>query len=414
MAAGKHAKQFALRTLLGALTLSGIVVAQVVPGPPGPPSGPQGPQRNFQAQAQGFGLALSGLTAEQLAAFQEGRTEFLNVETPEGGLGPIFNGRSCVECHGVPAPGGASNISVVRFGHSENGLFDALDAKGGSLLQRFAIDPALRERIPREANVVADRQSTPLFGLGLIEAIPDEAILANAARAKPDGIAGRAAIIDDVVSGKRLVGKFGWKAQQASVLAFSADAYRNEMGITNRFFPTENAPNGNTALLAPYLRNTGPDDVVDASGRGDIDLVADFMRFLGAPPRAAANASARAGETLFANVGCASCHQPLMTTGRNAVAALSEKPVALYSDLLLHDMGALNDGIAQADAGTNEMKTPPLWGLRVTAPYLHDGRAATIDQAIRLHDGEAKRVRDRYAAMPAAQRQQLLDFLNTL
>ena len=403
---------FKSRLLAALLTASGFTIAQIAP-PPGGPAGPPRPQS--VVNAQGFGQPLAGLSAAELSAFNDGREEFLNVETPEGGLGPIFNGRSCVECHGVPTPGGASPINVVRFGRTADGMFDPLDELGGSLLQRFALNPAIRETVPRNANTVVERNSTPLFGLGLIEAIPDAAILANAARGKADGIRGRAALIVDVVSGETRVGRFGWKAQQASVLAFSADAYNNEMGITNRFFPHENAPNGNTAAIARFLRADGElDDVVDANGRGDIDLVADYMRLLAAPPRLAMSVSAAQGQQVFANIGCAACHTPSMTTGRNAVAALSVKTVGLYSDLLLHDMGSLNDGIAQAGARANEMKTPPLWGLRVTAPYLHDGRAPTVDQAIRAHDGEARIVRDRYGALSPVQRQQLLDFLNTL
>jgi CxxC motif-containing protein (DUF1111 family) len=379
------------------VAVSGVVSAQVVPRLPA------------------FGGALPGLDAAQLEAFNDGRADFLNAETPESGLGPIFNGRSCVECHNVPGPGGSSPTNVVRFGRVTGGIFDPLESLGGSLLQRFALDPSARERVPPEANVVAERQSTPLFGLGLIEAIPDAAITANANRAKPDGIAGRAAMIVDVATGERRVGRFGWKAQQATLLAFAGDAYRNELGITNRFFPTENAPNGNQALLAAFDTAADPEDDVDpATGRGDVDALEDFMRLLAPPPRAQATASSRAGEGLFQAINCTGCHTPTLVTGPNRIAALDRKAVALYSDLLLHDMGALGDGIAQADAGMREMKTPPLWGLRASAPYLHDGRAVTIEQAVRQHDGEARRVRERFEALNPAQRRQLLDFLGTL
>jgi CxxC motif-containing protein (DUF1111 family) len=395
------------KLLVAVLAMSGVVLAQVAP----PPQAPRQPG----PLAAGFGQPLAGLSEAELGLFREGRAEFTRVETVEGGLGPIFNGRSCVQCHGVPAVGGGSPVTVTRFGRTVNGVFDPLESRGGSLLQRFAVDPAVLEVLPAEANVIVQRESTPLFGLGLIEAIPDAAILAAAARAKPDGVRGRAATVVDVASGERRIGRFGWKAQQATLLTFSGDAYRNEMGITNRFFPTENAPNGNERLLAAFNRVVDPEDEVDPqTERGDVDVLADFMRFLAAPPRLAMNASARSGEALFTQIGCATCHTPAMTTGRHAVAALNERVVNLYSDLLLHDMGALNDGIAQADARANEMKTPPLWGLRVSAPYLHDGRAATVDQAIRMHDGEARRSRDRYNGLTAQMRQQLLDFLNTI
>jgi CxxC motif-containing protein (DUF1111 family) len=401
-----------LRVLIAALLTSSAVLAQVRPPPGGPPQGPQGPQPPAPPAQQGFGQPLLGLTNAELATFREGRAAFLEAERPEDGLGPIFNGRSCVQCHGVPAAGGSSPINVTRFGRVENGVFDPLTGLGGSLLQRFSIDPVPREVIPREANVVAERESTALFGLGLIEAIPDAAILANAATSKPDGIRGRAAMIGDVTNGQIRVGRFGWKAQHATLLAFSADAYLNEMGITNRFFPIENAPNGNRAALAGNDPIADPED--PAVGRGDTDALADFMRFLAAPAPIALTASAQIGQTLFASTGCATCHTQSYTTGANSIAALSNKRVDLYSDLLLHDMGTLGDGIAQAAAGMREMRTPPLWGLRASAPYLHDGRASTIDQAIRLHEGEAAIVRNRYLGLTAAQRRQLLDFLGSL
>lgn len=386
-------------------------LAQLGP-PPGPPGPPAAPVVNTLA---GFGAPLPGLTRPQIEAFNAGLAEFVAVETPEGGLGPIFNGRSCVECHSAGAVGGASSVLVTRFGRMVDGQFDPLESQGGSLLQRFAINPQLREIIPHEANVIAQRQSTPLFGLGLIEAIPDSAILANALAVKADGVKGRAAIVTDITTGQPRVGRLGWKAQQATLLAFSADAYLNELGITNRFFPKENAPNGNEELLARFKTTPDPEDEIDpVTGKGDIDVVADFMRFLAPPPRAAITPQAAAGEALFLQSGCAVCHTPALRTGPNPVAALDRKTVNLYSDLLLHDMGTLNDGIAQADAGAREMKTPPLWGLRASAPYLHDGRATTVDAAIRAHDGEGAASRERYVRLPNALRQQLLAFLGTL
>ncbi len=387
------------------------------PNPPRPPADTRpAPDRHHSpviSQTR-FGDPLSGLTAAQLAAFAAGREEFENVETPEGGLGPIFNNVSCVSCHAAGATGGGSAITVTRFGKLTNGVFDPMNEQGGSLLQSSAIDPAVQEVVPADANVIAHRQSTPLFGIGLIEAISDADILRNAARPAVDGISGRAAQIVDAATGQTRVGRFGWKAQQASLLTFAGDAYLNEMGITSRLFPTENAPNGNTALLAQYDAYADPEDTVDATGRGDIDAAADFMRLLAPPPVVLATQSANAGRTVFFQLGCANCHTPSMNTGPNAIAALSMKNVPLYSDLLLHDMGSLGDGIAQSAAGMYEMRTAPLWGLRVSGPYLHDGRAATVDAAIRAHDGEGKNARVRYENLPRAPRQQLLDFLNTI
>jgi CxxC motif-containing protein (DUF1111 family) len=370
---------------------------------------------SVQPDGTQFGDPLPRLSAAQLEMFAAGKDEFLNVEDAEGGLGPIFNNSSCVSCHSVPAVGGSSAVMVTRFGLQSGSRFDPLTAIGGSLLQSAAIDPAAQEIVPAVANVIAKRNSTPLFGLGLIEAIPDAAILQNAARPQPDGIRGIPAEVDDVAGGGKRIGRFGWKAQLATLLDFAGDAYLNEMGVTSRVFPHENAPNGNAALLERFDLVADPEDTIDpATGKSDIDLAADYMRLLAPPTRLPASANARLGEFLFAVNGCASCHTPGMTTGPNAIAALDRKQVMLYSDLLLHDMGSLGDGIAQGFARPREMKTAPLWGVRSSAPYLHDGRAATVDAAIRGHEGEGSRSRDRYVRLPTAQRSQILEFLNTL
>ena len=159
-----------------------------------------------------IGDPLPGLTAAQLAAFTDGKDDFETSETVAGGLGPIFNRDSCVACHSGPATGGSSSISVTRFANISNGTFDGLESLGGTLLQDHAIDPAVAESVPPEANHTSFRNSTPLFGLGLIEAIPDRAILDNARRTSGDGVKGRASMVTDIVSGKTMVGKFGWKA----------------------------------------------------------------------------------------------------------------------------------------------------------------------------------------------------------
>lgn len=362
-----------------------------------------------------FGAPLPGLTPEQVTAFMTGLNAFTVVENGGSGLGPIFNNRSCVSCHGQPAIGGGSGIRVTRFGQTTNGVFNALESLGGSLLQQNAIDPLVREIVPAQATTVALRQSTPMFGIGLIEAIPDETILANVEQQSSLGLNGVPALVTDAAGGGTRVGRFGWKAQVATVLTFSGDAYVNEMGITNRLFPQENAPNGNAALLAQFDRVRDPEDRIDpVSGKGVIDVVADFMRFLGPPPTLQFTPSALQGRTVFEQTGCAGCHKPQMMTGPSSVQALSFKEVNLYSDLLLHDMGSLGDGIVQGTAGARDMKTAPLWGLRASPPYLHDGRAPSIDQAIQAHDGEALLSRNRYRALNATQRQQLLDFLNSI
>jgi CxxC motif-containing protein (DUF1111 family) len=227
-------------------------------------------------------------------------------------------------------------------------------------------------------------------------------------------VRGRAAVVTDVASGKSRVGRFGWKAQQATLLSFAGDAYLNEMGVTNRFFPTENAPNGQQALLAIWDQVPDVEDAVGPDGTSDIDHAADFMRFLAPPAPLRMTASALAGGRVFGRINCSACHTPVLLTGASPVAALAHKPVPLYSDLLLHDMGTLGDGIEQGPAKMTEMRTAPLWGLRARGPFLHDGRAATVDAAIRAHEGQGAASRKRYQALGAGERQQLLDFLGSI
>jgi len=409
------------------VSLAAAVAAGVSPVPPPPPAkpvpasllpvvAPEPPPPGLAvAKAGKFALPLAGLSSAQAAEFAAGKTEFLNVETVAGGLGPIFNDVSCVACHFEGGAGGASRTFVTRFGRVTNGVFDPLVELGGPLLQRRAIAPAYLEVVPREANVVARRITTPLFGAGLIEAIPDSVIASYASVVKPDGIKGRAASVIDPVTSASRVGRFGWKAQHATLDGFAADAYLNEMGVTSRYFPQENAPNGKRALLTVADKVLDPEDALAAGAeKSDLNLAADYMRLLAPVPRLAPTTVIKSGEAVFAQVGCAVCHVPSMKTGTSPVAALANQTVNLYSDLLLHDMGALGDGIVQAPATAREMRTSPLWGLRLRSLYLHDGRASTVELAIMAHDGEARAVRDRYAKLPAASRLALSAFLNSL
>lgn len=404
--------------LLVALFAAGHLVAQMA-GSPFTPRPKLRPLLSAGSQAIGkppqWGGPLADLSAQEQQAFNNGLEEFRSVETPAGGLGPIFNERSCAACHVAGGLGGAGTITVTRFGRWVNGKYDAMEALGGSLLQAKAIDPEVQEHVPATANVLARRLTTPLFGAGLIEAIDDEDILQNARRRQPDRVSGRAALVVDVASGKLRVGRFGWKAQQATLLAFAGDAYLNEMGITNRFFPVENAPNGDQALLQKWDRVPDIEDAVDpATGMSDVDRAADFMRLLAPPVPLRMTTSTLAGRRIFDRIACAACHLPTMNTGKHPVQALAHRVVPLHSDLLLHYMGKLGDGIVQADAKAQEMRTAPLWGLRARGPFLHDGRAKTVDEAIRAHDGEAAASRDRYEALSAAERRQLLDYLGSI
>jgi CxxC motif-containing protein (DUF1111 family) len=369
-------------------------------------------------RAPQFGDALPGLSKTQLADFQDGLSDFVEVEAVADGLGPVFNGRACAECHSVPVVGGGSERIETRFGTITNGTFDPMTSFGGSLIQDHAIGPSdasgihqfVAETVPASATIVAHRRTTPLFGLGLVDAVPDSDFIALAATEalRNDGTAGKVSMVTDLVHGGTSVGKFGWKAQNPNLLQFAADAYLNEMGITSPLFPNENCPGGDCSLLA-YNPAPGLND----SGAGPISS-ANFMTMLEAPPRSKTSGDTVTGEKIFNSIGCVSCHVSTLKTGSSGIAALRQRPFHPYSDFLLHDMGSLGDGISQGVASGREMRTAPLWGLRVITRLLHDGRATTIEQAILAHDGQGRGSRDRFAALDAKSKAKLLAFLNSL
>ena len=367
------------------------------------------------ARPQRFGDPLPGLPRELLAEFAVGQDAFTEKEEATEGLGPVFNERSCVACHKSPATGGDSTIVETRFGTTTGGTFDPMTAHGGSLLQEHGIDRrggCGGETVPPNATIVAKRKTTPLFGLGLVEAVPDATLLALAGRQRATNadVAGKPHVVTDVASGQRRVGRFGWKAQVATLLTFSADAYLNEMGFTSPMFPVENAPNGDAELLARCDANaTTLDDDGD-----DVEAFAAFMRLLAPPPRGRIAADVEIGEQIFARIGCAICHEPSLTTGPHEVAALDRVTFQPFSDFLLHDMGSLGDGIHQGEATGREMRTAPLWGLRARETFLHDGRARTVQSAIRAHDGQGRAARDAFERLDALDTRKLLAFLKSL
>jgi len=357
---------------------------------------------------------LPGLTPAQLVDFNAGLDEFEEVDTVEEGLGPVFNGKSCAECHAVPSTGGSEpNVGVARetrISRIFNGRFDPLDGsvsvdRGGQLLQQRAIAvegcTLAGEVVPPEATLVSSRNSTPLFGLGLMEAIPESTILGN------QGNGGRPNYVSNPDTGTTALGRFGWKAQVATVHQFAGDAYLNELGITNPSFPHENRPQGQP--IQP-----GCDTVLDPEDDGEnVTAFTDFMRFLAPVPRGPITLQVQRGEKVFSEIGCASCHVPRMMTGPNSVAALSKKPVELFSDLLLHDIGT-GDGIKQGTATGNDFRTAPLWGLSRRDRFMHDAKSNKIDDAIRRHDGEAKDARDGFVGMTQSDYDALSAFLGSL
>jgi len=378
-----------------------------------------------------LGRPIDGLSFSEHKLFRDGKEAFEEEEAESDGLGPIFNSTGCAICHSTPVVGGSSPINETRGQKLAGGRL--FELPGGSLFQTDAINAGCRENVPLEANVIAPRQTTPLFGMGLIEAIPDfqiEAYRFLQARLHPEQ-AGRAGRVTDVASGFQRVGRFGWKNQQATLQAFSADAYLNEMGITSKLFPTENPPNGDLTKLKLCDKHPDPEDEDD-----DVTLFTNFMRLLGPPPRDSnlsrldasvdsfdggpdrtafsrdSDRGAARGERVFQAIGCAVCHHAGYVT-RSRIGALDGKRVGAYSDFLLHDIGT-GDGIAQADARANELRTTPLWGLSQSAPYLHDGSAATVRDAIKRHGNQAAAARKAFDALPFDLQSSLLDFLDAI
>ncbi len=370
-----------------------------------------------------MGEPLKGLTTEQVARFNAGAVAFERVFTPAEGLGPIFNQNSCGQCHNDGASGGAGATTVVRFGQASKGGFDPLAELGGSLLQSQAIGDECAEFIPEEANVTGLRVTPPTFGAGLVETISGSVILEYANNPPPgvNGLAHMVGAFEDPVGSPLRVGRFGWKAQVATMLTFSGDATLNEMGITNRFLPIENAPNGDLDLLAQCDTVSDPEDGPDPEGFDFIDRVTDFQRFSAQPPQTPK--SGMRGEAVFTDIGCANCHRPQYVTGSAPEPALSGRVIRPYSDFLLHNMGTLSDGIKQGDAPPTHMRTPALWGLRVRDPLLHDASVAggsfeeRMRQVIARH-GEpgsaATFAADNFIGLALADQSDLIAFLDSL
>jgi len=364
-----------------------------------------------------LGTPLPGLTPVEFEEFRLGLDDFLEVEASEEGLGPAFNGTSCAVCHSIPTIGGAGTMAELRAGRrNASGEFETLDASGDTLFHMFSVPGhGCQPVLPEDTNVFARRVPIPLFGAGLVEAIPDETLraLEDPDDRNRDGVSGRAALIIDVASGERRVGRFGWKAQHATLLTFGADAYRNEMGITNDLFPHESAfgiPADRMRVCDPF---PDPEDIRDPrTRRRGIDNFASFMRFLAPVEREGLNDHVQVGEQVFAAIGCSTCHVPTLETGPSSNPLFNRRTVALFSDLLLHDVGT-GDGIKQGAAEPNEIRTPALWGLRLRRPLLHDG-SATLDEAIRRHAQEAELARRGFERLSDVDRAALLAFLRSL
>jgi CxxC motif-containing protein (DUF1111 family) len=416
--------------------------------------------------APGAGGPIDALNASELAAFDAGKADFASTEAIREGLGPTMNLDSCSGCHAQPAIGGTSpatnpQVAFASRRGAANTLPSFIRADGPVREARFiknadgtpdggvhAIFTIVGRNDASGCDIrqpdfavqvgngnVSFRIPTPLFGAGLIEQIPDSTILENAgadaALKLPLGIRGRANII---VSGRTVSGqanlngndgtvaRFGWKAQNKSLLLFSGEAYNVEMGITNELFQSER----DESVGCQFSRV--PNDVVNTAATAPLDALmaiekfAIFQRFL-APPIASEDTpggadSIQKGRNKFNQIGCGLCHTPTLRTGRSTVVALRTTPAKLFSDLLVHDMGAgLADGVSQGQAGPREFRTAPLWGLGKRIFFLHDGRTSDLLQAINAHSSsgsEANAVVTSFQNLNDAQKQDVLNFLRSL
>jgi CxxC motif-containing protein (DUF1111 family) len=368
------------------------------------------------------GAPLPGITPADFERFRLGLDDFLEVETAEEGLGPAYNATSCAVCHNMPGVGGGGVIAEVRAAYRDaDGRFRLIPGyeggPGETLFHLFSTpNHACQPIMPADVDVVARRIPIPLFGAGLVEAIPDETIraLEDPDDRDRNGISGRAAIVVDLGSRASRVGRFGWKGQHATLRAFAADAYRNEMGITNELMPREMAAGISHEAMKLCDPIPDPEDLPDPrTGLSALDNFEAFMKFLAPLPRAAGTDEGREGERQFAAIGCTSCHVAAMQTGPSSNPLFDRKMVPLFSDLLLHDIDT-GDGIEQEAALANEIRTPALWGLRFRRPLLHDGSAATVADAIERHGREAALAREGYRRLDPAGRRALLAFLNSL
>ena len=369
----------------------------------------------------GFTGATNGFVPQ--ADMDTARAGFETAELFSDGIGPVFNNISCVSCHGNPFFGnGASQITELRAGHFNGTSF--VDHPGGSLINDRATDRSIQEHILSGNEVRTLRLTLATNGDGFVESIDSNTIAAIAAN-QPAAQRGTVIQVPVLESGGSVrVGRFGWKNQNASLLSFAADAYLNEMGITNRLLDTENTSNGTVVQGGPFDGKTDPRGVGE-DDENDIDEFAEFMRAQKAPPRGPINANVTAGQTTFTQIGCAVCHVATITTAPagtviNAGAftvptSLGDKNIHPFSDYLLHDVGT-GDGIVQnGGQGTrNQLRTAPLWGIGARTRFMHDGASVTVTDAINRHGGQATTARTNFQNLSATSQANVLAFIFSL
>ena len=419
-----------------------------------------------------FARAIETMPAEDLRRFTFGNRVFNTnwVTAPASvdafdGLGPVFNRVSCSACHvrdgrGRPPEAAAEPLEsmLVRIslpGVAEHGAVKPVPHYGDQLNEKaIAGVPAEGRTVVRliehsgkypdgtryslmsmkyeltdlafgrlpAGTLMSARVASPVFGLGLLEAIPEVQILAHEDPhdADHDGISGRANHVWNCVTQRTSLGRFGWKANQPSLRQQDAAAANGDLGITTRVFPQENVADGQSAAAAaPTGSIAGEPEMKDEF----LARLVFYTQTLAVP--AARNVDAprvQRGASLFEKVGCDACHTPTQTTGEFAdVPQLAHQTIHPYTDLLLHDMGkGLADGRPDFEASGAEWRTPPLWGIGLTSivnrhtRFLHDGRARSLEEAVLWHGGEARAARDRFTHLPRADREALLEFLGNL
>ena len=425
----------------------------------------------------GSPLPAVAQNGSDLTVFATGQVNFKEVETlPQ--VGPIMNGVSCAGCHSQPAIGGGGLfINEIRVRNNtqagpvhifavDNFLRNGPQTQGNTVIFPQGIEaeplgcqitvpgcqlsPCQQEEAAKTTfstdlgvcdptsaefhsggNCVVGRAALALFGDGLIEAVSDQT-LEQVAESEPPEIQGTVKMVTENFTKVAHVGRFGWKNDHALLRGFAGDAYLNEMGITNPDNQDEVSQCAiNEKAYRLELEDTGVEDTTDPDGRADIDRFSDFMRGLAPPPTLPQSASAQNGSKLFTSMGCGGCHTESMTTASNPASfipastggvsisktlndTLANQTFHPYSDFLLHDMGSLGDGISSGAAGPTMMRTVPLWGLRAKSQFLHDGRAADVPTAIKLHDGQGKPAAQAFEALSTQQQLDVVNFLNTL
>jgi len=390
----------------------------------------------------GAGGPIAKLTSNQREYFNSGQVAFDEIETVSDGLGPRFNAESCGQCHAHPATGGTSPFDnpQIDAGHDANAtnaipffitpngpVREARFPSDGGVHALFTITgrsdagscSTAQEDFNRAAsnNNLVFRIPTPVFGLGLIEAIRQSDLYANlrsnSSIKQAAGISGHL----NTSGNDGQVTRFGWKAQNPSMFVFASEAYNVEQGVTNEGFPNERDQTASCQL------NQVPEDMTNFDGAstsviGDAQGFTDFMRFLDQPKPAPQTTSTTNGFKVFNSTGCQLCHTVSFKTPTIRVAALSNITVRLFSDLAVHHMGTrLADRISQGKAGGDEFRTAPLWGVGQRIFFLHDGRTTDLLQAIQAHSSsgsEANTVVQRFNNLGAQDQQDLLNFLRSL